>query len=87
MSVKRGVPELDELRDAVGHADDLGKSDPALGIHVGSCRAGGISARRIAGWRVRIDRVRIDLVGALELSVHLAAGSSRFGVTCLRLVL
>ena len=43
---------------------------------------GGISARRVAGWRVRID-----LVGALEFSVQLAAGGSRFGVTCLRLVL
>ena len=43
---------------------------------------GGISARRVAGWRVRID-----LVGALEFSVHLAAGGSRFGATCLRLVL
>jgi hypothetical protein len=44
--------------------------------------AGIIFARRIAR-----RRVRIDLVGALEFSAQLAAGGSRVGATCLRLVL
>jgi len=58
-----------------------GKS-PGLGHPWWDLLAGIISARRIAGWRVRID-----LVGALEFSVQLAAGGSRVGATCLRLVL
>src|ERR1700722_10275155 len=44
-----------------------GKS-PRLGHPWWDLLAGIISARRVAGWRVRID-----LVGALELSVQLAA--------------
>jgi hypothetical protein len=59
-----------------------GGKSPGLGYPWWVLPAGRISARRIAGWRVRID-----LVGALELSVDVAAGGSRFGVTYLRLVL
>src|SRR5689334_21682469 len=55
--------------------------------------AAGGASRCLAGFRVLSRfvvgglRVRIDLVGALELLVHLVAGGGRVGATYLRLVL
>jgi hypothetical protein len=77
----RQPPDSGDVPPAPINSKASGKSS-GLGHPWWVLSAGGIFARRIAGWRVRID-----LVGALELSVHLAAGGSRFGVTCLRLVL
>jgi hypothetical protein len=46
-----------------------------------------LTTDRISARRTPSRRVWFDLVGALELSVYLAAGGSRLSATCLRLVL
>src|ERR1700687_1321132 len=68
-------------------------ASPRSSVRWWALLAAGGASRCLAGFRVLSRfvvgglRVRIDLVGALELVVHLVAGGGRVGATYLRLVL